>query len=54
MLSLEEQILDHLIDGFICPFEEQKMHYEIMLIKLAKYRSRLTYMKRRHEEGKQP
>ncbi len=54
MLSLEEEILDHLIDGFLCPYEEQKMHHEMMLIKLAKYRSRLTYMKRRHEEGKQP
>jgi hypothetical protein len=54
MISLAEQILDHLIDGLECDYNEQNKHYEIMFIKLAKYRSRISYMKRRHEEGKQP
>ena len=54
MLSLAERIVDHLVDALECPFEEQNKHYNKMFILLAKYRSRLTYMERRHKEGKEP
>jgi len=53
-ISLEEKIIDALIDGLECPFEEQHEHYEKMFKMLAHYRSRLAYMHRRHAEGKQP
>jgi len=53
-ISLEEKIIDALIDGLEGPFEEQNEHYERMFKMLAHYRSRLGYMHRRHAEGKQP
>jgi len=53
-ISLEEKIIDALIDGLECPFEEQNKHYERMFKLLAHYRSRLAYMERRFKEGKQP
>ena len=53
-ISLEERIIDALIDGLECPFEEQNKHYKKMFEMLAKYRSRLAYMHRRQAEGKQP
>ena len=53
-ISLEEKIIDALIDGLECPFEEQSKHYKRMFEMLAHYRSRLAYMHRRKAEGKQP
>jgi|TARA_Y100000034_G_scaffold28754_1_gene34578 hypothetical protein len=53
-ISLEERIIDALIDGLEGPFEEQSEHYKRMFEMLAHYRSRLAYMERRKAEGKEP
>jgi hypothetical protein len=53
-ISLEERIIEALIDGLEGPFEEQNKHYKKMFEMLAHYRSRLSYMERRIKEGKQP
>jgi len=53
-ISLEERIIDALIDGLECPFEEEGEHYKRMFEMLAHYRSRLAYMERRKAEGKEP
>ena len=53
-ISLEERIIDALIDGLERPFEEQHEHYKKMFEMLAHYRSRLAYMERRFKEGKKP
>ena len=53
-ISLEERIIDALIDGLQCPFEEQHKHHQRMFEMLAHYRARLSYMERRIKEGKKP
>ena len=51
MLSLEERILDHLIDSLECKNGQQYKHYDLMWPLLAKYRSRLDVIERRFKRG---
>lgn len=48
-ISLEEQILDHLINALESQYGEEAIHYEKMFPLLAKYRARLDVIERRYK-----